>query len=133
MNSVTSDAVANALGNTPAITDISTSDFKGKVLFFPSGIKMLCGKLSWTGNEDISSLGSATICYSVHTFNFPSSFNISNLISAQATSIDVNSGVPNASIESLSTTHIEVDDYGYAGTTPSNTRNHQTYIFVVGI
>lgn len=125
--------MANALSNTPTITDVLTTDFVGKVLFFPSGIKILCGKLSWTGNEDVSSLGSATICYSLHTFNFPSSFNISNLITAQATSMDVSSGVPNASIESISTTHIEVDDYGYSGTTPSNTREHQTYIFVVGI
>ena len=133
MRSVTSNAVAAIFGGTPSVTNVSTSNFSGKVLAFPGGLKILCGLVSWQADNGTTSFGSATICYSTQNVSFPAAFNVSAIISAQASPFDTGSGVPGASVESLSDNSIDVCDYGYAGTTASSTRDHRVFISVMGI
>jgi hypothetical protein len=125
MYSVYSDAVARAIAK---VTSVSG----GKVISFPNGLKILAVKIDWTGDTGVSYLGSASVAYSVKSYNYPSAFNVSKIYSASVTSIDVDSGVPNASIETISTSHIQVDDYGYNRTSASSSSSHSVYIIVIG-
>ena len=138
MNAVTSNAVANILNNyvttstftnTPIISDITD----GKIISFPNGLKFLSVKVDWSGDTGVSNIGSATVVYSLHRYEFPSAFNITTLLSANVTSADVGSGVPCAVIESIGNGYIEIDDWGYNSTTASSTSSHSVFLFLIGI
>lgn len=125
MQSVTSNAVYESVAKVTSVTG-------GRVISFPNGLKILAVKIDWTGDTGVSYLGAATVAYSVRTYNYPSAFNVSNIYSASATSIDVGSGVPNASIETISTSQIQVCDYGYNRTSASSSASHSVYVIVIG-
>ena len=138
MNAVTSNAVANILNdyvttsvftNTPTISNITD----GKIISFPNGLKILSVKLDWSGDTSVSNIGSATVVYSIHRYEFPSAFNVNTIISANVTSIDVGSGVPCAVIEDIGNGYIEIDDWGYNSTTASPSSSHSVFLSIVAI
>lgn len=126
MHPVTSNAVAREVAKTITIPN-------GKIIAFPNGVKILNVRVDWTGDNGVSSVGSATVVYSLYRYYFPSTFNITTILSVNATSIDVGSGVPCVAIEEIGSNYVEIDDWGYARTSSSSSSPHSAYITIIGI